>query len=133
MKPSSVLNEKQAPQLTPAHKTRSMVRFLTSFSSPSPHHTLLQNCPSGLSLPLGHQDCQTPIPPSVFPIQNLHLRSVSIPLPGIQGLSFHRSLTLPSCMKSLRLSPTGIPSPLSVYSRMCLLLCDQYSVSSISI
>ena len=52
---------------------------------------------------------------------------------GIQGLSFHGSLILPSCMKSLQLSPTGVPSPLSVYSRMCLLLCGQYSVSSISI
>ena len=45
MKPSSVLNEKQTPQLTPAHKTRSMVRFLTSFSCQVPTTHFFKTAP----------------------------------------------------------------------------------------
>ena len=105
-----------------------------------PHFLLIpKSLPHSSKLPLGSQSSS--LSPGLSNTNSSQCFSCPEPassfsqrsLPGIQGLSFHRSLTLPSCVKSLQLSPTGVPSPLSVYSRMCLLLCDQYSVSSISI
>lgn len=133
MKSSSVLNEKQTPQPTPAkdQKHGEIPHFCLFLLMPkAPPHTS-SYCPSGLRLPLSPRLSNTNSS-QCFPVQNLQQLESSISVQSTLCLATKAFLlavsqTLPSCRKPLQVSPTRVPEPSATsFSRICMLFCNQY-------